>query len=171
MAQHYSNHFESTNGTTVTAREAGYIPIGGINGEVLNIAGARIRSLSLTTDTMRMIRGMPSNARIWELNVSDDNAAAAGAAYDIGVHDIEANGGAVVDQDRFATAQAKNANHVDVFNEVTTPLKNSDRGKFLWELLGLTVDPQKQYDITITPSTSFTAAAMQVTLIAKYTLG
>lgn len=170
MATHYSNHFESTAGTTVTAREAGYIPSGGINGERILVAGARIKSLSLTTDTMRMIRNMPSNARLWGLNVSDDNAATAGA-YDIGVHDTEANGGVVVDQDRFATAQAKNANNVDVFNEATSPLKNTDRGKFLWEILGLSADPQKQYDITITPSTSFTVAAMQVLLVAQYTVG
>lgn len=170
MATHYSNHFESTNGTTVTTREAGYMPLGGINGASLLIAGARVKSLSLTTDTIRMIRGVPSNARIWEMQVSDDNAATAGA-YDIGVHEAESNGGAVVDQDRFATAVAKNSNNLDIFNEATTPLKNSDRGKFLWELLGLTADPNKAYDITITPSTSFTVAAMTISLTCKYTLG
>ena len=169
MANHYSNNFEGASGTTVLTADPTHITPGGYAGGSLLVAAASIKALSTTSDTMRMIHNLPSNARIWNMWAGADDASAAGA-FDVGVHETEKNGGAVVDADRFATALAKNVN-VEIFNEATAPLKSSDRGKFLWQLIGLTSDPQKQYDITCTPSTTFTTTAIGITLVVNYTLG
>ena len=168
MATHYSNHFHA-GGTTVTTRAAGHIPAGGLNGERCLVSTAYTKALSLTTDTGRVLRGIPSNARIHLFWVSADDASAAGA-FNVGVHQTEENGGAVVAADLFCTALAKNAN-AESFFEAGAALRLADRGKLLWEILGLTVDPQRSYDITYTPSTSFTTTALGISMTLIYSLG
>ena len=76
---------------------------------------------------------------------------------DIGLYDTAANGGAVVDADFFASAQALTAAIVvgtNVLHEsAVVPIENS--AKRIWEQLALTADPGKWYDVALT----LTAAA------------
>lgn len=98
---------------------------------------------------------VPSNARISQVLLSCDAISTTGAA-DVGLYDTTENGGAAVDADFFASAQ-----------DLTSALTNSDvtheSGVFgiediekpLWEALGLSADPHKDYDVVAT----LTAAA------------
>jgi hypothetical protein len=77
-------------------------------------------------------------------------------AGDVGLYDITENGatGAVVDADFFASAQALNAgpyNNVDLTFEAGAAgglITNGE--KRIWEMLGLTADPNKKYDVVLT---------------------
>lgn len=93
---------------------------------------------------------IPSNARVAQVLLSCDASGATGTA-DIGIYQTTDNGGAVVDADHFGSAVV-----------ITSALKNSDvtheSGAYgveeiekpLWEALGLTADPKRDYDVVIT---------------------
>lgn len=93
---------------------------------------------------------IPSNARVAQVLLSCDSLGTAGAV-DLGIYQTTDNGGAVVDADHFASAQV-----------LTTALKNSDVThesgvygvedieKPLWEALGLSADPKRDYDVVAT---------------------
>lgn len=122
---------------------------------------ARATALAVTTDHIRMVE-LPSSARIRDMLVSGGGEAAAGA-FNIGLHKHEDHGGAVIDDDLFATAVAKNAARVDAFKEAAT-LNDLDRGKFLWQLADkgagtYAADPKETWVVTFTPSTNFTTTA------------
>ena len=123
---------------------------------------------ALTADAIASIYRMvsvPSNARVAQVLLSCDDLGSTGLA-DVGVYQTTANGGAVVDADHFASAQA-----------LTTALKNSDvtHGsavygledieKPLWAALGLSADSKRDYDICLTLTEAIIAAgtiSMQV---------
>lgn len=78
-------------------------------------------------------------------------------AGDIGLYDLPTvNAGAEVDKDLFATAQslASALDGTNVLREATT-ITIANLEKPIWQLLGLTADPGKWYDVAIT----LTAAA------------
>ena len=88
------------------------------------------------------------------------------AAGDIGIYDVaRVNSGAVVDVDFFASAQSLAAALVNT--DVTHEADPTDAGagygladveKPLWQALGLTADPGKEYDIAVTLTAAATAA-------------
>ena len=92
------------------------------------------------------------------------------AAGDIGLYDIESvNSGAVVDVDFFASAQslASALKNSDVGHEADSADAGAgfglaDTEKKVWELLGLTADPGKEYDVAITLTAAATAAGTAV---------
>lgn len=129
-----------------------------------------ITRLITTSDLARMIV-LPSRARIWQLFLATDGAATAGAT-DVGLYYAGSNAdGAVIDADYFATAVVvTSASSADIYAERSAALA-VNRGKMLWELAGLSSDPQSMMHITMTPSTSFTVTAPVVTLLANVTLG
>lgn len=113
---------------------------------------------------------IPSNARISQVILSTDAFDTTGAG-DVGIYQTAANGGAVVDADFFASAVV-----------LTTALPNTavthesavfgveDVEKPLWEALGLTADPMRDYDVAITLTTANGAGATpDVTLRVQYT--
>lgn len=95
-----------------------------------------------------------SGWRVSQLLLSTD--AITGAAADIGLYDTAANGGAVVDADLFGSAVslASAQSGVDVAFEAGD-IANAE--KAIWELLGLTSDPGKQYDVAATLTAAATA--------------
>jgi len=99
---------------------------------------------------------VPSWARISQIMLFSDDVGSAGAV-DIGIFQTTANGGAVVDQDCFASAVDVNTaalNGTDVTYEAATATGQiDDIEKKLWQQLGLSSDPQRFYDVVITPST------------------
>lgn len=117
--------------------------------------------------TYRLCR-IPSNARISQVLLSSDAFDLTGAA-DVGLYDV--NGGAVVSAAFFGSAVL-----------LTSALKNSDvtfeSGTFgveavekpLWEVLGLSADPMKLYDVALTLTAANGAGATpDVTLAVRYT--
>lgn len=98
--------------------------------------------------------GIPSSSRVTEVLLSCDGNNTNGA-MDIGIYKSTGDGGAVVDADFFASAQA-----------IGTILTNSnvahesgvynidDLEKPLWEALGLTADPGLLYDVVATITTA-----------------
>lgn len=124
-----------------------------------NLAGGRMREWVGTIETTGtdsagskyiLCADVPSHARISQVLLSCDGNNTNGT-IDIGVYKRTVDGGAVVDADLFASAQA-----------IGTILKNSDvtfeSGVFgiedvekpLWEALGLSSDPNLLYDIVAT---------------------
>lgn len=99
--------------------------------------------------TYRMCR-VPSNARISQVLLS---AAASGATgtTDVGIYQTGDNGGAVVDADLFGSAVVITSaiNHSDVTYE-SGQYTLAESEKPLWEVLGLTADSQREYDVVLT---------------------
>lgn len=129
---------------------------------------ATVSATQSSGDIIRFVR-VPSNARISEVLLSTGDATTAGA-IDIGVYQTAANGGAVVDADLFASALALTGG----------PFNNSDQtfesGEFtyaesalpLWEVLGLTTDPKREYDIAATVTTTGNGMGTTMALKVRY---
>jgi hypothetical protein len=128
-------------------------------------SAATVAATIAANDTVRLVR-VPSNARISQVLLSTGDATTAGAV-NIGVWQTNDNGGAVVDADLFASALALTGG----------PFNNSDQtfesgeytyaesAKPLWEVLGLTSDPNLEYDIVAQVST--TGDGMDTTIALK----
>jgi len=97
----------------------------------------------------RMVR-IPSSAVIRELNILND-AITAGTDFNLGVYQVLDNGAAVVDDNLFSDA-------IDMSSARTLPLNAmyeagidiADGDTRLWELLGLTEDSFRDYDLCFT---------------------
>lgn len=109
----------------------------------------------------------------WVMNsiIILNDAITGGTSFDVGLHDIAANGAAVVDADLFADAvDLSSARKATGGVEVRFDRSGSDLpdlNKTIWELLGLSVDPGKWYDLTLTGNTVGSAAGT-ISLIATY---
>lgn len=101
---------------------------------------------------------IPSNARVSQVLLSCDGAATTGIA-NIGIYQTTENGGAVVDADHFASAQALTSALVnsDVTHE-SGVYGIEDSEKPLWEALGLSEDPKRDYDVVATLTEAMDAA-------------
>lgn len=99
--------------------------------------------------TYRYVR-VPSNARIHQL-IFVSQASGATGQLDIGIYQTAENGGAVVDADFFASAldPGGGALNVDATHEATGAACNlpTRLEMPLWQALGLSADPQRDYDI------------------------
>jgi hypothetical protein len=121
------------------------------NGRVREAVGTvEITSGDSIGSTYRLAR-VWSGWRISELLEShDDNGTTATA--DLGLYDIASAGGAVVDADFFASAIVLNGGAVNAANITfeSGVFNIDDIEKRIWEGLGLTEDPKKWYDLTLT---------------------
>lgn len=93
---------------------------------------------------------VPSNAVIDHIWLASD-AITGASATDVGVYQTAANGGAVVDADFFATDV--DISSATAFTDVVLEATVTDKSKVeqrLWELLGLSADPGRDYDICVT---------------------
>ena len=154
--------------TVATPRVANSPGVGGagmvraVSGYVANAAD------DSATSIQRFVR-VPSNARILQVLLSTGDASTAGAA-DVGVYQTSENGGAVVDADLFASAFALTNGPYDNYGltyesgeytlaESITPL---------WQALGLSADPVREYDIASTITTTYSGAAVGQLLTVLY---
>jgi hypothetical protein len=81
-----------------------------------------------------------------------------GGAADLGLYRAAADGGAVVDADLFATAQSiasANATGLQLRFEADDVANVEKR---IWELLGLTADPNLEYDVALTLTAGISAS-------------
>jgi hypothetical protein len=103
-----------------------------------------------STSVYRMAR-LFSSWRVSEILESHDDIGTT-TTGDIGLYETAANGGAAADADLFASAVVFNAGAVTAAN-VTFESGVSgieEVEKRIWELLGLTEDPKKWYDLCVT---------------------
>jgi hypothetical protein len=124
----------------------------------LDDIGSRYRFMSI-----------PSNARVAQVLLSCDNLGATGA-IDIGIYQTTENGGAVVDADHFASAVLVTSVRQNL--DVTFESGVYDLAKIeqpLWQVLGLTADPKRDYDIVAT-ATAATVSAGTITLQVSYAI-
>lgn len=137
--------------------------------EVTGVAATSATQAS--ADVIRFCR-VPSNARVSQVLISCADATT-GGAVNIGLYDTNdnGNGGAVVDADLFASALALTGG----------PFNNSDQtfesGEYtyaesekpLWEVLGLSADPHKEYDVCAVVSTTFNGGPTSMKLNVRFT--
>ena len=119
------------------------------------ISGAHLREAVGTVEVAaaddnnsvyRFVR-VRSNARISSVEHASD-AITAGTDYNIGVWDTAANGGVVVSENLFADAIDMSSAHAFTDGTYETTATNiAVAYQPLWELLGLTADPHRDYDI------------------------
>lgn len=94
----------------------------------------------------RFVR-VPSNARITSVRRAND-ALTGGTAFDLNIYETADNGGAL--------AKAKVVSGLNLSGaatEIIVPLAVADAEKRVWELVGLTTDPRKHYDICLSGTT------------------
>ena len=127
---------------------------------VLKTTGLGLLEVSTAEDAADELRfcRIKSNAVVRQVNLYCDAVTSAGA-MDIGLYQTDDNGGAVVDADFFASAQV-----------VTSALAGTnvahesgvygieDLEKPVWEALGLSADPQIDYDVVGTITTDMGGA-------------
>lgn len=156
--------------TYITNREAGaQIDTENAPGLLREIVGVAAPAADqANTDFIHFVR-VPSNAIISEVLISAADATTAGA-LNIGLYDTAEAGGAAVDADLFAAA----------FDLSGGPFKNQDvtfqSGQYtfaesetpLWEVLGLTEDPHKEYDVVGDISTTFNGGPTSIRLAVRY---
>lgn len=121
-----------------------------LNGRVCQTVGT-VETLAAddAASVYRLCR-VPSNARISSILLASDAISGANAS-DVGVYQTAANGGDVVDADFFATDV--DISSATAFTEVLLEATATDIAKAempLWQLLGLSADPVRQYDIAVT---------------------
>lgn len=121
------------------------------------------------TSTYRMARLHSSDVpvHIWLYN----DSVPGGTDYDLGGYDCARLGGAVIDVNNIATTIDMSVAHT------TSPLdllhKTNDIVQTqypLWQILGLSADPQKEIDLVLTANTVGTAQG-DITLVVEYTKG
>lgn len=87
-----------------------------------------------------------------------NDAITGGTAYHCGIHETAENGGAAVDEDVFATSVDLSSARVAPTDILFEALNIDKIEKRLWEMLGLSSDPNKYYDVTMTGATVGTGA-------------
>lgn len=120
--------------------------------------------------TYRFFR-VPSWARVTDLILDSDDIGTTTAA-DFGLYRTAADGGAVVDADFFASAVVLNGGALANQNitHESAVVDAADYGKRIWEQLGLSADPQVEYDVAATLTGAADAAAT-MTLRIRYSDG
>ena len=121
-----------------------------------------------TTEVLRMFT-MKSSDRLLELYLTNTHTGSA-LTFDVGLYDVGNNhDGAVVDANLLATiTDGTAATRTALFADI---LGDTDRGKALWELLGLSADPIKDYDVCLTAVTVTTVTEGISLLEAVYKAG
>lgn len=94
---------------------------------------------------------IPSNAVVTSVRLSAPDIGTTTAA-DVGLYQTTANGGAVVDADFFGSGVALNAGP---YTKTEVSLESgvysiANQEKAVWDALGLTTDPTRDYDVVLT---------------------
>lgn len=140
-------------------------------GQVFNAkSAATVSATQASGDVIRLVR-VPSNARIDAVLLTTADATTAGN-INIGVWQTTGNGGAVVDADLFASALALTGGPFLRSDQTweSGEYTYAESCKPLWEVLGLTADPCREYDIVAEVSTTFDAAGTTMVLEVQYVI-
>lgn len=140
--------------TAITAAEAGSLVNAALAGaHVESAVGIAAVANGDSIGSKYILGRVSSNARMSALSLFC--TAITTCAGDVGLYQTAANGAAVVDADFFGAAQSLAAASAGINVLGGNVLGPANREKRIWEALGLSVDPQRQYDIVVT----LTAAA------------
>lgn len=125
-----------------------------------------------TANSIHRFCRVPSNARISQVLMSAADASTAGA-YHIGIYRTLADGGALVDVDLFASGLDLSAgsglgNNFEVTHE-SGEYTLAETEDPLWLVLGLSVDPNVEYDVVGLISTTFNGGPVFVGMKVRYT--
>jgi len=115
----------------------------------------------------RFVR-LPSNARlchIWLLN----DAITSGTDYNFGIYETADNGGAAKDDNVFADAVDLSSARVEPIDILFEALDIDEAETRLWQMLALTEDPHKDYDLCAIGVTVGTGAG-DITLNVEFVL-
>lgn len=131
-------------------------------------SAATVSATQPANDTIRLVR-VPSNARIDAVLLTTGDATTAGA-INIGIWQTVENGGAVVDADLFASALALTGGPFTRSDQTweSGEYTYAESCKPLWEVLGLSSDPGREYDVVAQVSTSFDGAGTTMVLEVQY---
>lgn len=122
-----------------------------------SVATLEVAAADDDTSVYRLFR-VWSGDRVDGIDIGSD-ALTAGTSFDLGLFQTAENGGAVVDADLFASAlDLSSASALTERTYEATATNISQIEKQLWELLGLTADPRRYYDICLYANTVGTAA-------------
>lgn len=126
-------------------------------GKVISaVATVEVAAADEDLSVYRMVR-VHSSWLILSIKVFCD-AITAGTSYDVGLYQTAANGGAVADIDAFALA-VDLSTAIVVGSEVRFEAANIDGvTKPVWELLALTADNNRWYDLCVSATTVGSAA-------------
>jgi hypothetical protein len=152
-----------------TPRVANSPAIGGAS-QMVEVAGLVTCAADDSANSIHRFVRVPSNARISQVLFSTADATTAGA-INVGVYQTSENGGAVVDADLFASALALTGGpykNLDITQE-SDEYTYAEGAKPLWEVLGLSADPCREYDIAATISTTYDGAGTSQLLKVRYT--
>jgi len=122
---------------------------------------------ALSATSIIRLCSIPSNARV--IAVAFYSGAQGAGAVDIGIYQTNGNGGAVVDADLFGSA-------VGVTTAVAGTSVLEESGQFsipemampLWQVLGLTADPHRMYDVAATVTTAVTTGLAPLAVRVQY---
>lgn len=148
-------NLKSTAVTNATATPRVQNNIGLENGQLARVQGlVTITSGDSAASTYRIgkIRSADFVDRIRLVTTADIGTT---TTADLGLYDLltAPNGGTVVDADFFASAVVLNAGAIDsdvTFEAAAAGGLIANAEKRVWEALGLTSDPGKEYDVTLT---------------------
>ena len=166
MATQWSDHFATSQPGLALASPQPKVPWG--------VNNRHYKRASIIVDLAPDDFGIGDVARLVTVKSTDrisamflsSNGATAGAA-DIGLYAVgAAHDGAVADVNRFTAAKAFSGtvDRDECFSDATSNLVGTDRGKMVWELLGLSADSGVEYDIALTCTTAITVADANLVL-------
>jgi hypothetical protein len=139
------------------------------------VASATVSTVATdnTTSVYRLVR-LPSNAVVSSIMLfNGDLDSAASGTWDIGLLQTLANGGTATgaDVDLFATAiatfQSENKTGTEVRFET---LAITTINQTLWELLGLSADSQREYDLVANLKAEAGLLAAAITVVVRYSV-
>lgn len=157
----------NTKSTSITNLDAGdlnpdYKSRGVLREAVDTLETVNGDSIGSTYRTVRLWSGW----RVSDVIIDSDDIGATTAA-DVGLYRTAADGGAVVDADFFASALVLNAGALSGSNVTheSAVVDIANKGKRLWEQLGLTADPGLWYDLALTLTAAADAAGTITTRV------
>lgn len=157
----------NTKSTQITNGDAGPTTLTNnqiVCGRVLSAVGTlELAAADDDTSTYRFVR-VHSSWLILSVKVFCD-AITSGSSFDCGLYQTAANGGAVVDVDLFASAVSLTS-AITVGTEIRFEAADiAGIEKPVWELAGLTYDPNRWYDVVLTANTVGSAAGTVTLLV------
>lgn len=157
----------NTKSTSITNLDAGdlnpdYKSRGVLREAVDTLETVNGDSIGSTYRTVRLWSGW----RVSDVIIDSDDIGTTTAA-DVGLYRTAADGGAVVDADFFASALVLNAGALSGSNVTheSAVVDIANKGKRLWEQLGLTADPGLWYDLALTLTAAADAAGTITTRV------
>jgi hypothetical protein len=169
MTQVHRNSNVITN-AVATPRVPNSPCIGG-PGQMFEVCGLITNAADDSSGSIHRFCRVPSNARISQVLFTTLLATTAGN-IDIGVYQTAENGGTVVDADLFASAIAittPDSLNLDVTHE-SGQYSVIESMKPLWEVIGLSADPCREYDIAATITTTYNTATTSQVLKVRYVI-